>query len=163
MESLIAQIGGRARCWSVWHMSLVKVMGHSMYPGLLEGDRVIYRTRSRLSAGPRLGSIVVFPLPTTRGCLLIKRVSGTEGDAVPVGDAAEMRIVPAGHLYVLGDNPEWSLDSRQFGTIPKETVVGVVLWRIRVGGKVPPAEPPRVFPLSYWRHLSPVERNRALQ
>jgi signal peptidase I len=40
-------------------------------------------------------------------------------------------VVPAGQLFVMGDNRENSLDSRKYGTIPIDSVVGravVVMW-----------------------------------
>lgn len=36
--------------------------------------------------------------------------------------------VPKGHIFVMGDNRDYSIDSRFFGCIPLENVIGYVLW-----------------------------------
>jgi signal peptidase I len=48
---------------------------------------------------------------------------GSEDSAV--GDFAALKV-PDGHLFVLGDNRQNSLDSRHFGPVPADSVVGVV-------------------------------------
>ena len=46
-------------------------------------------------------------------------------DLVP----APPRIVPDGQIYVLGDNPPVSDDSRSFGPVPSDTLLGrVIRW-----------------------------------
>jgi len=47
--------------------------------------------------------------------------------------SAEPVTVPEGHLYLLADNRDLSIDSRWWGTIPIDLVQGVV--RFRVGAK----------------------------
>ena len=95
------------------------VVGPSMVPALQPGDRVlvdVWTYRYRL---PRPGEIVLFRTgPGTSA--VVKRVS---------------RIVPAAAgrgatLWMLGDNPRDSLDSRQLGPVPSDRIIGRVALRI---------------------------------
>jgi signal peptidase I len=71
---------------------------------------------------------------------LVKRIASIGGDAVPdvliprTGPAPGR--VPAGHVVVLGDNPDYSYDSRRFGYLPGKAVLGVVIGHSRSGGGV---------------------------
>ena len=122
----------------------------SMSPTLLPGDwvlvnRLIYRLRP-----PRRGDIILFHFPQTGGRDFVKRVIGVPGDVVKEqagrftvngrvvnvsrtdpSDPAEAlnaalgpERVPADRLYVLGDNWRTSLDSRFWGTVDEQEVVG---------------------------------------
>jgi nickel-type superoxide dismutase maturation protease len=85
------------------------VSGTSMLPTLRPADRLLVaRTHS-----PRAGDLVVIRDPRFTERLLCKRVV-----------SADSR-----HVVVRGDNPEASTDSRAFGPVPDEWVVGVVLRR----------------------------------
>jgi signal peptidase I len=44
---------------------------------------------------------------------------------------ADPQLVPAGMLFLLGDNPPASQDSRDFGWAPIERIDGVVRWRLK--------------------------------
>jgi signal peptidase I len=57
---------------------------------------------------------------------LIKRLAAVPGDPGAGGD-----LVPAGQFAVLGDNAALSLDSRSFGYVPAERLLGVMLRPLR--------------------------------
>ncbi|WP_329575384.1 S26 family signal peptidase [Kitasatospora sp. NBC_01250] len=121
----------------------VTVTGPSMEPSLRNGDRVLVMRRHprRLSRG----HIVVLgpdgarrvPGAGPRG-LLIKRIAAAPGDLVPPPLATRLgcppgSTVPPGQLLVLGDNPGLSLDSRHFGYVAQDRVVGVAVRSLRRG------------------------------
>ncbi len=133
------------------------VSSASMLPTLLPRDSVlVYRLAYRLHP-PRRGDIIVFHFPQADGREFVKRVIGLAGDVVReeggrfyvngalpaqaqttasrdelASDGDQLpRLVPAGQLYVLGDNPESSLDSRFWGTVDEQEVLGeaiVICW-----------------------------------
>jgi signal peptidase I len=125
--------------------AVVTVTGDSMMPALLPGDRVLVR-RTRIG---RLhpGQVVVAEMPgkdggwttpargpASRREWMIKRLAAGPGDPrptdslPPTADPAG-RLVPPGKFVVLGDNPDWSHDSRHLGYIPGERLFGVVVRR----------------------------------
>jgi signal peptidase I len=132
-------------------MAVVVVEGLSMIPACAPGDRALVRRRG----GRRLlvGDVIVFrepgldgswtPAPGVRdGQWVIKRVAAVSGDAVPglVRPAVAVPIVPGGALVVLGDNMRASRDSRSWGLIPDEVVLGRVVRLIPGGQSAPPPD-----------------------
>jgi signal peptidase I len=89
------------------------VSGDSMAPTLRSGDRVLVDLWSYRSRTPATGEPVLLQGPG--GVLMVKRVATADP--------------PPGFLHVLGDNPGMSVDSRQFGPIPREAVRGRILFR----------------------------------
>ena len=81
----------------------------SMIPTLRAGDYVIVNKLSYLFKKPSRGDIIVFRHPEN-GRFLIKRIAEVEDS----------------EYFVLGDNKEFSTDSRHFGAINKNLVVGKV-------------------------------------
>jgi len=112
---------------------LVLVHGRSMSPAYLPGDWVVGR---RVAARRlRRGDVVIVDMPPTGqapegrtmlGRLTIKRVAALPGEALPpdVPGSEPGTSVPAGHLFLLGDNRSVSSDSRHHGPVPTAWVVG---------------------------------------
>jgi signal peptidase I len=80
-----------------------------------------------------LGEGIGYVLLDTR--LLIKRVIAVPGDPVPrdrippLRDAPEA-AVPPDRFIVLGDNPKVSFDSREYGYLRGEHLVGVAVRKV---------------------------------
>lgn len=93
-----------------------------MSPTLEAGDWVLATAPGRL----RRGHVVVVEHPQHRGFEIVKRVIALPGDMAPDG-----RVLGADEYWVEGDDPSASTDSRQFGPLPSDRVLGrarVVYW-----------------------------------
>jgi signal peptidase I len=127
----------------------------SMAPTLQAGDHILvtpYRTPF-LADRPERGDVIVFRSPHDPDELLVKRVVALPGDLVEsrggrvrIGmhavaepyllapaesGAISAQIVPADSYFVMGDNRANSWDSRNWGALPRELVVGrarMILW-----------------------------------
>jgi len=122
-----------------------QVYGQSMEPTLHSDQRLVVEKVSYRFHGPRRGDIVVLKSPQQSSELLIKRIIGLPGETVEIrrgrvyingqeldepyleratGGNWGPIIVPPLHVFVLGDNRGFSNDSRAFGMVPIENVVG---------------------------------------
>lgn len=115
-------------------LRILSITGHSMYPGLAHGDCAIVFCRPRGSrALPAVGTIAVFRHRPT-GREFVKRVVAVSGALAP----GTSELVPPNCIWVAGDNPRWSVDSRHIGPIPVDQVTGTVALRIPIGVRPPP-------------------------
>jgi signal peptidase I len=139
--SLLAVFGALAAVvvWLRRRLVTVTVSGHSMTPTLLPGDRVLVRRTPVRRVGR--ADLLVFARPrTAERAWMIKRVLAVPGDPVPRREVpvlwgySESRI-PANRLVVLGDNPAESYDSRDFGYVSAEAVLGVMIAQFPSGGR----------------------------
>jgi len=122
-----------------------RVYGSSMEPNLHTDQRLVVEKVSYRLHGPRRGDVVVLRLPERGPELLIKRIIGLPGETIEVRDGIVYineqpleepymvrsangyygpTIVPEGNVFVMGDNRGASNDSRVFGPVPLERVVG---------------------------------------
>lgn len=137
----------------VFAVRLVGVVGDSMYPTLHEGDKVTLL--SNFLYEPKVGDVVVVKAEAyTRGPL-VKRVIADEGQTVDIdfstgevwvdgvlqnepyineltnrNDGTEFPLtVPEGCIFVMGDNRNFSSDSRdpRIGCVDKRYVLGKAL------------------------------------
>ena len=114
----------------------VVVSGESMLPTFKSGQRVLVSKAYWLIGGIRPKDIVVIAdeNPENTDGYLIKRVYKMGGEKVDYANVPPEHkladgdyVVPEGHLYVLGDNREHSEDSRRYGPIPINSVIGKVV------------------------------------
>ncbi len=127
----------------------VRVRSDSMEPTLPAGAVLLIDKVSFVARQPRRGDIVVTDDPRT-GEAIVKRVVAIAGDSVGIDDGQLIvnganviedyidndnmdgfftgpDVVPAGHVFLLGDNRDTSSDSRAFGPVPIDDLDGRVL------------------------------------
>ena len=122
-----------------------QVLGQSMEPNLHSTQRVVVeKVTYRFFHGPRRGDIVVIDLPGQTE-MLIKRVVGLPGESVevrngqvyidgeqldepwtvrPGGGNYGPQTIPPLRVFVMGDNRGAFNDSRSFGPVAIEHIVG---------------------------------------
>lgn len=84
------------------------------------------------------GDVVVVRSPEDPKCLLCKRIAALSGERVRTETEEEVKI-PKGHVWLLGDNPNWSKDSRHFGAVPYGLIRGRAwfkVWPLTEFGKI---------------------------
>lgn len=142
-----------------------RVDGQSMEPNLHHGqylmvDKVSYRLPFNLRS-PQYGDVIVFVPPSQPDKDFIKRIIGLPGDTVemtkgavfvngqPLANAYQARldmssmpalIVPEDEVFVMGDNRPNSNDSRNWGTLKLEKIVGrawISYWPPKTWGLIP--------------------------
>jgi len=135
------------------------VSGASMAPNFATGDYLIVDEISYRLSSPQRGDVIVFNtgfIPNYAGQRFIKRIIGLPGDTVnitngqveiiengkttilnekylpnnlkTIGDIN--RTLKADEYFVLGDNREYSYDSRMWGVVPRKDIVGKAFLRI---------------------------------
>jgi signal peptidase I len=96
-----------------------------------DGNVVLVDKITPRFTGWKKGDIVVAAVPTD-GHLVLKRICGMPGEAVPVDRLGKRTItVPQGSTWLLGDNRGASLDSRNYGPVPMALIQGrvaAVVW-----------------------------------
>jgi len=124
----------------------------SMAPTLEVGDRVLANKFIYRFSEPERGDIIIFESPDGE-TYLTKRVLGLPGDTIMVehgslyvNDERQREAylnpdlpdessfgpseVPAGHVFVMGDNRANSADSRSIGPVPQDNIVGEAFLRV---------------------------------
>ncbi|NJD59862.1 MAG: signal peptidase I [Anaerolineales bacterium] len=124
----------------------IRVESISMQPTLFPGDYVIVNKLAyRFNHDPQRGDVIVFKYPPNPEAIpYIKRIIGLPGDQVHISDGkiyinGQLMLepylkvttnrggdwtVPEGQLFVMGDNRNNSSDSRSWGFVPLENIIG---------------------------------------
>jgi len=130
------------------------VRGQSMDPNFENGDYLIIDEISYRFREPERGEVIVFRYPFDASQRFIKRVIGLPGETIVIKDGqieiydgaggevldesdylaavtdGDINItLGSGEYFVLGDNRGFSFDSRRFGPISKNNIIGRVVFR----------------------------------
>lgn len=134
-----------------------KVSGNSMVPTFKNGDYLITEKVTYKFSTPKKGDIIVLKNPRDESEDFIKRITALPGDTIKIennsvyvnGQLIREDYLPpqtptragsfltegnqitagANQYFVLGDNRNHSSDSREWGSITKEEIVGRALFR----------------------------------
>ncbi len=146
------------------------VSGASMEPNFSSGDYLLIDEISYRFREPQRGEVVVFHYPGDERVYYIKRIVGLPGERVvvnngqitifnqkyPNGFVVEENYLPLetktsgkeeivlknNEYFVLGDNRNYSFDSRSWGNLQKAEIVGLVRLRLWPFNKVMAVEKP---------------------
>lgn len=131
-----------------------RIPSESMQNTIMVGDQIFGNRLSYLKQEPERFDIIIFKYPDDPSQLFIKRLIGMPGDTVeiydgkvylngsteplddsfcaetPIGDFGPY-IVPADSYFVLGDNRNWSKDSRFWNDtfVEKDEILGKAVFR----------------------------------
>ncbi len=127
------------------------VKGQSMEPNFLEHDYLLIDELSFRLREPQRGETVIFRYPRDPSEFFIKRIVGMPGEHLMVNSGKvfiveadgklneltepylSVSVLTSGNIditlkndeyYLLGDNRDFSLDSRNFGPIKKTNIIG---------------------------------------
>jgi signal peptidase I len=132
------------------------IEGHSMEPNLHDQELILVDKWTYLFRAPARGDVIVFVAPPQPSQDYIKRVIGIPGDVITVQNTTVIvdgvtlnetyvdprnqgnmfrsisnMVVPPDDYFVLGDNRAGSSDSRDWGFVPKQNIIGraaIVYW-----------------------------------
>jgi len=138
-----------------------------MQPNFPDGEFLLTDKISYRFHPPQRGEVVVFKAPVNENDDYIKRIIGLPGESVSVHDgyvfingqrleepylppgiytagglflANDKEVtVPENYFFVMGDNRPYSSDSRAWGFVPKENIVGkawLIYWPPQKAGFV---------------------------
>lgn len=147
MREIIETLALTLVIFLVIHFTVQNFMvdGTSMEPGLHNSQYVLVNKLAYLFHAPERGDVIVFHFPRDTNEDLIKRVIGVPGDVIvidsktvrvngvllnepyimaPFNPAGTKLVVPPNAYFVMGDNRPVSDDSRDWGFVPKNYIVG---------------------------------------
>jgi signal peptidase I len=130
-----------------------RIESHSMEPNFFEGQFILVNKLSYKLGTPARGEVLVFHNPNNTSEDYIKRVIALPGDTVEIhddkvyinsqlldepflknayrpGTVFGPEVIPANHIFVMGDNRGNSQDSRVIGPIDESLLVGKAWLRL---------------------------------
>jgi signal peptidase I len=145
-----------------------QVNGNSMHPNFYDNEYILTNIITLHFENPKIGDVIVFKSPADPDKDYIKRVIGTPGDRVLIKNGSvylngktlnessyldpsiktnpqsfmkedEEVTVTENKYFVLGDNRPYSSDSREWGFVPKKSIIGesfFVYWPLKSMGLI---------------------------
>lgn len=145
-----------------------KIPASGMEPTLLPDDKIFVDPSIYKKSDPKRGDILAFKHPEKPNTIYVQRLAGLPGETLEIKDgrliingatqnegplskihyenspsdyaASGQKItIPLDSYFVLGDNPPKSPDSRNWGFLPKQNVIGKVykiFWPFSRSGKL---------------------------
>jgi len=130
-----------------------QVRGSSMFPNFYDNDYLLTDKISYRLNVPKRGDVIIFKAPKNEEYDYIKRVVGLPGEKISINENNQVVLnnevfnepyldsevktfagvfleigktvtVPEDQYFVLGDNRSHSSDSRDWGFVPKENIIG---------------------------------------
>ena len=126
-----------------------QVGGPAMQPALSAGDEVLVNTLAYAFSGPSRGDVIVFHYPRDPKQEFIKRVLAIPGDTIkedvdqiwvngvllhepyiaqPLNPQLFIITLKANEYFVAGDNRPFSSDSRTWGPVPSNYIIGKAVY-----------------------------------
>jgi signal peptidase I len=150
--AIVAAVAGAGIGVRTYVAEPFRIPSESMAPTLQAGDHVLVDKGALGSDPVERGELAVMHEPGSDE-LVLKRIVAVGGDTVGIADGVLVvngrrpvepyadpssidaeywgpERVPAGSVFVLGDNRANSVDSRDFGAVPVTSLVGRVVARI---------------------------------
>jgi signal peptidase I len=130
-----------------------RIESHSMEPNFSEGQFILVNKLAYVLGEPKQGDVLVFHNPNNTEEDYIKRIIGLPGDTLSISEsrvyingepldetyiAYDIRpteqfgpiVIEPNHLFVMGDNRPNSSDSRRFGQLSQDLIVGKAWLRV---------------------------------
>lgn len=136
--AVIVQFGCFLYILNNYGLSSTLCQGPSMMPTLNPAGDVVLVEHVTVTLG-RLerGDVIVAKSPTDPNAVVCKRILGLPGDTIPKDPrypyfrgADEDIVVPAGKVWLQGDNIRNSTDSRNYGAVPLPLITGRVFFKV---------------------------------
>ncbi|WP_158231025.1 signal peptidase I [Rhodopirellula bahusiensis] len=149
-------VSGLATVYAYANVDVYRMPVSSMKPTIEPGDKVQVDCQAYQSSEPKRWDVIAFKSPKDENRIWLFRIVGMPGEAISLGAAGvtidgKLIVVPTSldgikyaesetgndtvsypfnipeyEYFVLGDNPDKANDSRFWGTVSRDTIIGLV-------------------------------------